>query len=149
MALEDAAAADRAGVLEEAVQARLSGDYDHARALLEALTSAEPDNADAWLQLGLARSATGDSRGARDAFLRVLALAPEYDDARLGLARLAYRSGDVAEAERMLNSMSPARSGDAEVVELRAALAGRRSEDSLWRVDAVASYSFLTNNFSE
>jgi YaiO family outer membrane protein len=134
-------AAPASATLAEVEAARRRGDMPAARAAAERLVAAEPDNADAWLTLGFAESAGGDPARARAAFLRVLDIAPDYDDARLGLARLAWRDGDKAEARRWLATVD-GRDDDEEVRALRAAL----REDGLWRWDASASYSALTED---
>ena len=50
--------------------------------LLESLTRASPGFYEAWLNLGMARHATGDLAGAADAYRRVLAALPRYDALR-------------------------------------------------------------------
>ena len=112
------------------------------------LLAREPDNADAWVELGLAHSASGDSAAGRSAFLRALAIAPDYDDAKLGLARLAYRSGDLEEARTWLQRVDPARMHEPEVESLRDALAESRAGDAAWRMDAYVAYSSLSKDLA-
>lgn len=122
---------------------RTRGDLE----ILEAQAAAEPDNADAWVRLGFARMADGDRGGARQAFERALAIAPAYDDARLGLAQLAYRTGDVVATQRWLAGIDAARrESDPEIVALSRALADAREADVAWRADVSASYSALSDD---
>jgi tetratricopeptide (TPR) repeat protein len=55
--------------------------------LLESLTSALPDFYEAWLNLGMARHATGDLPRAADAYRRVLAAPPRYEAQRRAAAQ--------------------------------------------------------------
>ena len=102
-------------ILEEANAARLAGDLAGARCAIEGVLVSEPLNADAWVQLGFLRSATGEAKEAGAAFQRALGIAPDYDDAKIGLAQLAYRSGDVDGAREWLRRVSQARLQDPEV----------------------------------
>lgn len=72
---------------EAGVAARQAGDPARAEALLDRWIAAHPADADALVQRGYARLARGDRRGAQDDFRATLAIAPEYADARDGLAR--------------------------------------------------------------
>ncbi len=113
--------------------------------MLEDAVAAQPRNADAWVNLGLTRSATGDVAGARAAFLRTLEIAPSYDDAKVGLARLAYRAGDGREAQVWLDRVGAAHARDPDVVALRSALS-QVGHDVNWRLDAGAAYSDLSRS---
>jgi YaiO family outer membrane protein len=132
--------------LARARAARFLGHTEAARCAAEAAVRLAPQDADAWLELGLISSALGNDRAARDAFQRALALAPNYDDAKLGLARLAYRAGDLTEARAWLARVDAARRGDPEVESLRAALNERPR--AAWRWDGLASYSSLSNGLA-
>jgi YaiO family outer membrane protein len=134
--------------LDQARAARLRGDYACARDAAEHVSAAEPNNADAWLELGLSDSAAGDVAHARAAFLRVLEIAPNYDDAKLGLARLAYRSGEADEARTWLSRISPDRAGDAEVEALQASLRTSPAGGAIWRWDGAGSYSSLSGGLA-
>ncbi|MDQ3139302.1 MAG: tetratricopeptide repeat protein, partial [Pseudomonadota bacterium] len=91
----------------EGVAARLAGDNAQAATLLTRVVAAEPGNADAALQLGLVNLALGQLDEAEVAFRRTLVLAPNYDDARIGLARVAQRRGDSAQALATLAPVAP------------------------------------------
>jgi YaiO family outer membrane protein len=136
-----------ASALQNAAAARMAGDYATARRAAMAAACDNPQNADAWLELGLTDSAAGETARARETFLFVLEIAPEYDDARLGLARLDYRSGDTHGAGLWLDRISAERAHDPEVVELRRLLApqAQRSRGE-WRLDAFFAYSSLSND---
>jgi YaiO family outer membrane protein len=122
-----------------AVAARQAGDPATSIALLEPLTTADPANADARLQLGLAYLASERLDDAERAFRETLAIAPDYADARIGLARVAQRRGETAAARRLL---APVPSDNAEAAAFRAQLIGGE-RDTGWRADLDASYSML------
>jgi len=125
---------------DRAVAARQAGDADAAIRLLEPLTAVDPANADARLQLGLAYLASDRLNDAERAFRETLAIAPDYADARIGLARVAQRRGDVAAARAALNEVP----GDnAEAIALRAQLADSGGGTTGWRADLDVSYSNL------
>jgi YaiO family outer membrane protein len=136
----------QSAALSKANAARLAGDLETARCELEALLRSEPENADAWVELGFVRSASGDAPGARAAFMQALEIAPDYDDARLGLAQLAYRSGDAEAARAWLRQIDQARRSDPEVAALAEAVSSSRARPGLWRADAAASYSTLSGD---
>lgn len=134
--------------LDEANLARLAGDYVAARCAVERIISSEPQNAAAWVQLGLVHSASGDAARARAAFLSALDIAPDYDDAKLGLARLAYRSGDLEGARAWLQRIDPARLDDPEIAAFRNSLTASRAGGGVWRWDAFAAYSSLSEGLA-
>jgi YaiO family outer membrane protein len=103
----------------QAVSARRGGDPARAVELLQRLLLTEPENADAHLQLGLSLLALGRLDEAEAAFRRTLAIAPDYPDARIGLARVAQRRGDRQGALALLEPVDPA---NREAGELRSAL---------------------------
>ena len=74
-------------------------DRDAVRWLTRA-TDADPEHAEAWANLGNARSRLGDWEGARDAVTRALALQPERAmfHANLGGAELQLGEAEAAEA---------------------------------------------------
>ena len=123
-----------------AVAARLSGDPAGALERLQRVVVADPDNADARLQLGLSLLALDRLPEAEAAFDETLALAPDYADARIGLARVAQRRGDVRLALRTLAPLRDHPEAAALRLQLEGAAEGQRR---LWRIDAGVSYSFL------
>lgn len=82
----------------DGVAARHAGDNGRAVSLLRQVVAAQPDNADAQLQLGLALLAEGRLDEAEAALRRTLAIAPDYQDATDALARLAQRRAAPDEA---------------------------------------------------
>ena len=130
--------------LAEAREARRTGDYAAAVSTLERLLASEPQNADAWVQLGFAYAAGNDAARARAAYLRALAIAPEYDDAKFGLAQLAHRAGDTAEAQAWFERIGSARSEDADIAALRAVLSA--SPGHAWRWDVFGAFSTLSED---
>ena len=140
-----AAAADAQQLYRDGVAARHAGDAERAIDLLGACVAAEPRNADAQLQLGLAFSAAGRDSEAEAALRRTLEIAPGYDDARIALARIAQRRGDRAAAAEALAQVAP---GNAEAATLRAKLAAGATAYR-WRVDVDGSYSAVGSGRSD
>lgn len=89
-----------------AVTARQMGNSVRAIALLAPWLVRHPDDSDARLQYGLALLDLGRVREAEAAFRIVLLAAPDYDDARIGLARVAQRRGDRTGARAQLVGVS-------------------------------------------
>ena len=92
---------------QSAVAARQTGNSARAIELLTPWLVHHPDDTDARLQYGLALLDLGRVREAEAAFHLVLLIAPHYDDARIGLARVAQRRGDRAGARAQLVGISP------------------------------------------
>lgn len=90
-ALPVLAAAPAASAYDQAVALRQAGRPAEAARLLQTVLEREPGNADARLQLGYAQLALGNLAAAESAFRAVLAQAPDYADARQGLALVAER----------------------------------------------------------
>lgn len=118
------------------VAARQAGDARTAAAELTAWLAAHPEDVDARLQYGLALLDLGRLPAARSAFEQVLAAAPDYRDARLGLARVEERSGRTAAARAVLARLGP---DDAEAAAIRARLDGPQPARS--RIDLDAGLS--------
>ena len=125
---------------EAGVAARHAGEHGRAVELLTQAAAAEPANADAHLQLGLALMAAGRDAEAEAALRRTLELAPAYEDARIALARIAEGRGDRAGALVELERVSPTH---ADAASLRARLAGPEAPEHLWSLDLDGSYSSL------
>jgi YaiO family outer membrane protein len=127
------------------VELRTSGRAAEAIPHLEAAAKASPQDADVWLNLGLARSATQDYAGAEQAFDEALRLAPDYSDVEIARARLAYFRNDPTEAERRLAPVLARDPTNAEARELRGRLTGAGTETSPpWRLDASVSHADLS-----
>jgi YaiO family outer membrane protein len=125
---------------EEAVAARLAGEPARAIVLLRQVVAAQPDNADAHVQLGLALLAEGKLDAAEASFRRTLEIAPSYDDARIGLARVAQRRGNVGRARTLLEPVNPA---NRDAADLRASLGEEDTAAHRWQVNIDGSSSFL------
>lgn len=125
---------------ERGVAARRAGDSNRAIELLTRVVAADPRNADAQLQLGLSLLAAGRLDEAETTFRRTLAIAPDYEDARVGLARVHQRRGDLAAA---LAELDPLPATNLEASELRAFLS--RSEATAYRsrLDVDGSHSMV------
>ena len=74
------------------------GELDEAKAQLETVVSAKPDDPAAWHDLGLLRHNRGDVPGAIDALSRARDLAPKDPRPRVALAALRWKTGDKAGA---------------------------------------------------
>jgi YaiO family outer membrane protein len=125
---------------EEGVDARQSGDHARAISILRQVVADEPENADAHLQLGLSLLAAGNLPAAEATFRRTLEIAPGYEDARLGLARVAQRRGDRRAALAALEPISPANS---EAAGLRIQLADAGASEYRWQINVDGNYSAL------
>jgi hypothetical protein len=102
---------------------------DAARAVvaLQAATALDADSAEAWNNLGTARSAAGDLAGAVAATERALALAPERT-ARLNLARYDLGLNDDAAARGHVEALLAADPADADGLGLRGILRARAGD---------------------
>lgn len=83
----------------------LSGSAAEAEPMLEAIVGSDPRFGPAWAVLGRIRLARGDTAGAADAFRFAIHGDPENVEARLALARLALRDGNLEEAKRRLSEI--------------------------------------------
>lgn len=127
---------------DQGVAARRSGDNVRAATLLGQSLAADPNNTDAMVQLGFAYLATERLDDAERVFQKAIAVAPNYDDARIGLARIAQRRGDAAAALRLLE---PVASGNADAASLRAQLTrasgmGPRGQCEIRPIDGSPDY---------
>lgn len=112
---------------------------------LEAASRARPDDADVWLNLGLAYAAAGRLDAAEPALGEAARISPDYPDVRIARARIAYFRQDIAEAERRLAPVLAATPANAEARELAAALAAARADvPARWRLDAAVSGAELS-----
>ena len=134
------------GALDRAIAARSANDLSGAQCEIEELLRGDPRNADAWVQLGFIQSASGNDADARSAFGHALEIAPGYDDAKFGMAQLAYRSGDAENARHWLQQMNPDRMQDPEVATLNHAIAQSLRGARSWRADTSVSSSSLTSD---
>src|SRR4029453_10610488 len=126
---------------EAGVAARHAGDPEEALRRLGRAAQSEPRNADIHLQLGLAQLALGHLDEAEAAFRRTLDLAPDYADAKLGLARVAQRRGDWAAAIAELDRIGPE---NAEADQLRRQVqAAMAALPWRWRIDLDGSHSWV------
>ena len=125
---------------DRGVAARRAGQTELAVQLLARAAAAEPANADAQLQYGFALLSAGRLDEAEQAFRATLQLAADYEDARIGLARVHQRRGNRSAALAELDRVS---ASNAEAIELRAALAmpARAASAHRWQMDLDGSYS--------
>lgn len=107
--------------------ARMEQRFDDAVSLLELARTLDPENADILVQLGFAQLGLGNNIAARQAFEQVLAIAPSYEDARFGLAQLEFRSGNLAEALRLAETVLGAQPDNPDAQQLRASILAART----------------------
>jgi aspartyl/asparaginyl beta-hydroxylase (cupin superfamily) len=91
--------ADIAQLSQEADRAAAAGDPARARALLEQVLAAAPEDLEHWLKLAAMCRTGGDAQGALDAVHRALALEPLDFMALLMRASLLERIGDAQAGE--------------------------------------------------
>lgn len=139
LAWPTAAFAQAASGYDEAIAARRAGNPERAVSLLRPIVAASPGNADAQVQLGLGLLALDRLDEAEQAFKQALATAPNYADARVGLARIAQRRGDNAAALAELDRVDP---NYADAAALRRQLTGE-TPGAGWHFDLDGSYSAL------
>jgi DNA-binding SARP family transcriptional activator/tetratricopeptide (TPR) repeat protein/TolB-like protein len=92
--------------LFQAWDAFLRGDATEAERIYRQIVGLEPDNVEAWLQLGEVLFHSGPRRGyamaaARQPFEQVLFFEPEHTSALLHLARIAASEGHTAELDSL------------------------------------------------
>lgn len=141
-----AQAADPA--MAAASEARTAGRTAEAVAAFEALSRARPADADVWLNLGLSYTAARRYVDAEAALRNALRLAPDYADARLGYARLAYFQGDYAEARRRLAPLANAAS-NTEVQALLRQVRAAEAQSPPLRLDLAYARSRLTQDLPD
>ncbi|MBI3491344.1 MAG: fused MFS/spermidine synthase, partial [Acidobacteria bacterium] len=86
-------------------RAYLGGERGTAARRAAEWSQMEAPTADGWWLLGQAASQLGDAAEAGRAWRRALALDPQHADARLALARLAWRRGDLFESGAVLGPL--------------------------------------------
>lgn len=127
---------DRYQRLFLAWQAFLGGDPVEAERIYRQIVELEPENVEAWLQLGEVRFHSGPRRGqpmgaARPAFERVLYFEPEHTSALLHLARIAANESRLPALDSLARG----------ILEL--------SPAGEWAVEARALRSFATGDVAE
>ncbi|HEY8572280.1 YaiO family outer membrane beta-barrel protein [Phenylobacterium sp.] len=128
------------------VELRHAGRPAEALPLLEAASKLHGNDADVWLNLGLAYSATGQFGPARRALEESLRLAPGYRDAEVALARLAYFREDFRGAKRLLGPTLSRDPMDAVAKDLATQVAGaERAVAASWRLDVALTQGFLSD----
>jgi YaiO family outer membrane protein len=143
-ATQPGAAPDPEQLYRDGVAARHAGESARAVSLLRQAVAAQPHNADAQLQLGLALLADGQLDEAETALRRTLEIAPDYEDARIALARIEQRRGNRAGALAVLEPVSPTNSDAAGLrTQLSAAGEEAQASDYRWQLDVDASHSEL------
>lgn len=126
---EQAASQTVEELLREGSAARMEQRFDDAVSLLERAKTLDPVNADVLVQLGFARLALASNAAARQAFEQALAIAPSYEDARFGLAQIAFRSGNLAEARKLAETVLGAQPENAEARQLLGSIEAAETDE--------------------
>lgn len=94
------AASDVDALAESAAEAMRARRYDEAARALTRLVELVPDDANNWLQLGIARAAGEDWEGATAAYERVIEIDPGHVKANHNLGNVYFRKGEFEPAAR-------------------------------------------------
>lgn len=122
--LPDEVTAER--LSREGAAARQDGRLDEAITALGRATRLKPADVDTQLQLGLALFAKGRFDEASSQFRKILGAAPDYDEARAGLIRVALATKDLDGAERELATLKRRSPNDPDVITLEGQLSAAR-----------------------
>ena len=129
-----------------AVEARLNGRTPEAVAAFERLSRERAQDADVWLNLGLAYLAAHRYDDADRALEQALRLAPTYQDAQVAYARSAYFNGQPGVAQARLAPLLAGKDGGGP--EARALAQQIRATQveapEVWRIDLSYARSELT-----
>ncbi len=122
--------------------------FGEAIGYLERAVRLQPDNADALVQLGFAYLGAGQPALAEPVFVKVLTLAPDYEDARFGYAQARFRQGDLEGAERLVRLVVAHQPDYREANDLLSQIENSRNAGSgaRWRLDFGTEVSSLTGN---
>jgi tetratricopeptide (TPR) repeat protein len=107
-------------LVEAAVVEGQLGDLKAAERLLDKALKLDPNNADAWYNLGQVARAKDQLERAVRLFRKTLAIDPEYNDAAFGLGEALYCQGKAAEALVPLAQATRRAPDDAEIVHVTA-----------------------------
>jgi YaiO family outer membrane protein len=107
-----------AELYRQGVEARLEQRFEEATEALLKAAELQPDNADIFVQLGFSQLGAGALDAAAASFTRALDLAPDYHDARYGLALVAFRRGNLDEARRLTGLVVEAQPDNQEALDL-------------------------------
>ncbi len=107
-------------------RAFLAEDFESALALFERSSVTDPDNPEAWANLGATQALLGDSSAAIASLRRSLDLDPDQQRTRINLAEILSAQGEIDRAWRLLNE-DEATLGSFESLVTRARLARQLS----------------------
>lgn len=92
--------------------------FKQAKNYLEEAMKLDPDNPDILVQLGLSLLPLGEIDEAKQNFTKALEIAPNYTEARAGLARIAYWQNDLATAKLFVEMALSQAPSDEELTKL-------------------------------
>lgn len=119
---------------QAAIQA---GEWKEAAAIYAGLTEAEPDNAQHWINLGLARRSLDQLEESLQAYARALELTPQSPRAHAGMALTLERAGRIEEALSHLTAFAE-NGGPPAVLTGNPAFEGLRGHEGFAAVLALA-----------
>lgn len=104
----------------QAIQATLSGDWENAIELNKLLLKEKPDDVEALNRMGLAYTVTGDSKGAKKSYEKVIEIDPLNSIALKNLKRLETETGNNSDSPMIIqvNNIFIEETGKTKVVEL-------------------------------
>lgn len=131
----------------QGVQARQAERFVEAAKLLDRALALDPDNTDALVQRGFVHLALDERAAARSVFDKALEAAPDYADARYGLAQIAFRDGRLEDARGIvapLAAASPDRKDFADLLaSIDTAASAARAQARTARAEAAPAPSRL------
>ncbi len=104
-------AAQEAATRDDAQAAYVAGELSQARAIVEALLIASPQDPDLIRRLAMIEAGEGELDKAQSTIDRALELAPEDADIQLARANILLWRGKLAQAERQADAVRAARPG--------------------------------------
>lgn len=84
----------------------LNKDWETLQGISERWVAAEPENSEAWYELGTARERLGRLDEAHDAYTRAVALNPQHGESLFRLGLFASRRGDDAELQSIMLALT-------------------------------------------
>lgn len=138
---------------QEGIKARLEQNFELARAKLERAAKLVPDDADIHVQLGFTYLALDEVVLAKQSFQVALKLAPQYVDAKYGLALVAFRQGEFDEAQQLVSQVVKERENYTDALSLQKNISNAQIAHNLvnrkWRLDISGEYSGVSNGMDD
>ncbi|OWT74281.1 MULTISPECIES: cellulose biosynthesis protein BcsC [unclassified Achromobacter] len=131
-------------LVDQAEAARLRGDTDGARRLLEQAIRLDGANVGAYNAMGRVYASAGDMANAEKTYRYVLARQKNDPEAMRGLVGVLAQTNRPEEALRLISSMTPAQAAEiGDVSRLRASVAASRARTAQQRGDMAGARQLL------